>query len=336
MTHEEFETLLDPDLSQQSDLRTILTKTKKRKYSEVSASEHSQCSDRTTIWEEKKYNKYNDFNDDVFNDDIPRSSTQAKRTKSCDVLQDFSLIEDQTLNDVSLFDSSANELNIIDDHTFIYNQEINPTVLENTEILDFEAVQPALNMKELMLPKLNQMEPMKRKQKQRKFRFVDKLLKMPVKKNLSASFDQYQKHHMEDLPRVNFDQMIYHHKFGVDVLFQTAVRSNISPHLLKQLKRHLKKIPQTVLNKKSPKIDIIQESTPISKRCTRKNPTLVKCSDETNNNTILEMELPQVESQMLKSARVALWMEDEVDIIEPETIIKPITRNTVVDEYDEE
>lgn len=335
MTAEEFETLLDPDISQESSLRTfcINSRSKKRKYTEVFETDQTQDINQTTILDQignisRQYSE-------VYNDDIPRSSSQTKHSKSCDTLQDFSHIEDQTLHDVSLFNCSANELNTIDDQTFIYNEETNPTVLENTEHFDLNATPPSLSVKEMMLPKLNQLQ-LKRKQKQRKFRFVDKLLKMPITKNMSISFDQYQKLHMEDLPRVNFDQMVYKHKFGVDVLFQTASRPNISPRLLMQFKRHLKKIPQTVIDKKSPRNNVAQESTPISKKPTTKmNPAVVKCSGEKNNNTILGMELPDVDSEMLKSARMSLWMNDEIDIAEPVAMMKPKTRNTVVHEYDE-
>lgn len=333
MTVEEFETFLDPDQSQESSVRTfcVNSRSKKRKYTDVFETDKSQDINKTTFCDRMRIT--NRQYSEVY-DDIPRSSSQTKRAKSCDTLQDFSQIEDQTLHDVSLFDCSANELNTIDDQTFICTEETNPTVLENTEYFDLNAT--PLFVKEMMLPKLNQLQ-LKRKQKQRKFRFVDKLLKMPVKKKLSISFGEYQKLHMEDLPRVYFDQMIYKHKFGVNVLFQTASRPNISSRLLKQFKRHLKKIPQSVIDKKSSRNDIAQESTPISKKETTKiNPAVVKRNGKKNNNTILEMELPDVEVVMLKSARMSLWMEDEIDIAEPVAKMKPKTRNTVVHEYDEE
>lgn len=348
MTVEEFESFADLDQSQDSDRTAILEEVQTQDSDRTAILEtvqsqdsdrtaileevQSQDSDRTTIWEISKFNKRKYCED--FDDDAPRNCSQTKRSKPCDISQDYIFNEDQTFHDVSLFDSGTNQLNIIDDHTL----EINPPVLENTENIDLNATQPSIVVEDMILPEVDQLQIPKRKRKQRKTHPVfDERRKMPILNDNSTSFDQYQKHHIEDLPRVNFDQMIYKHKFGVDVLFQTASRTNMSQNLIFLVKRNLKKIPQSVLDRKNTKKAITQETTPISKPTTRSNQAAKKCPGDKNNNTTLEFELPELEDEILKTARMSLFMvDDEIVIDEPVAKLKPRRNNTVVDEYDEE
>lgn len=302
--------------------------------------EQSQNSDRTTVWSPSKFNKRKYCEDIV--DDVTRHYSRTKRAKTSEISQDsYNFNEDQTFHDVSLFDSGANQLNIIDDleHSLDYIQEINPPVLENIENIDLNITQSLFVVEDMMLPEIDHLQIPKKKRKQRKTHCVlDKRRKMPILNDISTLFDQYQKHHIEDLPRVNFDQIIYKHKFGVDVLFQTASRINMSQDLIFLVKRHLKKIPQSVLDRKNITKAITEETTPISKPTTRSNQAAKKCPGDKNNNTTLEFELPELEDEILKTARMSLFMvDDEIVIDEPVAKLKPRRNNNiVVDEYDEE
>lgn len=308
MSVDEFEMFIESDRSQES-VKTMLDcmKNKKRKMSEE------------------------------ISDDIARTSYQTKLMKSCDISQDFSCFEDPILHDVvTSFDSSINQVNIIEDDTIIENHETYPPVLKNTENYDLNS---EINVEEIMLPRVDRLQFKKKQKRIKKCIFVDKHMKITNKSSILSSFVQYQKLQTEDLPRVNFEQMIYKHKFGVDVLFQTQARRNMSPHLLLLVKRHLKKIPQTLIDRKfTKKASIENETTPILKRpTTRFNRAVIKCSGERFNNTILETELLDQEDEMLKSSRMQHYLiDDEVTIPGPAPKRNPRTNYTDFEEYDEE